>query len=104
MRPAGNAGDLAEPVVAGPADMPTTPQPSLVMSPSSLTRRTFLKTSAGLAAGGTLTARSWGQVVGANSDVRVGTVGLRGRGGGFLNDFREAQGVRFVAICDVDSA
>ena len=38
-------------------------------------RRTFLKASALTATGIAVSARSWGQVVGANSDIRVAVVG-----------------------------
>jgi predicted dehydrogenase len=68
------------------------------------TRRSFLKTSALAAAGVVLSARSWGQVTGANSDIRVAVVGLNGRGKNHLTSLSEIKGVRVVALCDVDSA
>ncbi|MDB6115301.1 MAG: oxidoreductase domain protein [Lacunisphaera sp.] len=68
------------------------------------TRRNFLKTSALAAAGVALSARSWAQVVGANSDVRVAVVGLNGRGKNHLTSLSKIPGVRVVAICDVDTA
>jgi predicted dehydrogenase len=71
-----------------------------------LTRRTFLKTSAIATAGVAFSARSWGQVTGANSDIRVAVVGVNdkgGRGGAHLNSLAKIPGVRIVAICDVDS-
>jgi predicted dehydrogenase len=68
----------------------------------SLTRRTFLKTSAlGLAATA-FPARSWAQVASANSDIRVAVIGLNGRGKNHLTSLRAIPGVRIVAICDVD--
>ncbi len=67
-----------------------------------MNRRSFLKTSAlGLAATA-LSARSWAQVAGANSDVRVAVVGLNGRGKNHLGSLAKIPGVRVVAICDVD--
>ncbi len=67
-----------------------------------MNRRTFLKTSGlGLAATA-FTARSWGQVAGANTDVRVAVVGLNGRGKNHLTSLAKIPGVRLVAICDVD--
>src|SRR5258705_395253 len=69
-----------------------------------LTRRAFLKTSAIATAGIVLSARSWGQVAGANSDVRVAVVGLNGRGKNHLASLRKVPGVRIAAICDVDTA
>ena len=71
---------------------------------NNITRRNFLKTSALAAAGVALSARSWAQVVGANSDVRVAVVGLNGRGKSHLKSLSEIKGVRVVAICDVDTA
>ncbi len=67
------------------------------------TRRSFLKTSA-LAAGAALSARSWGQVSGANGDIRVAVVGLNSRGQNHLTSLQAIPGVRVVALCDVDSA
>src|SRR5580765_5006121 len=52
----------------------------------------------------TLTARSWSQVVGSNSDVRVATVGFNGRGKEQISSFRKIKGVRLAALCDADSA
>lgn len=67
-----------------------------------LSRRTFLKTSAlGLAAGA-LSARSWAQVAGANSHIRVAVIGLNGRGKNHLTSLGKLPGVRVVAICDPD--
>src|SRR5258708_10478644 len=72
------------------------------MSPFS--RRTFLKTSGVAAAGRALPARAWGQVLGANSDLRVAVIGLNGRGKNHLASLAKIPGVRVVALCDVDSA
>jgi predicted dehydrogenase len=71
---------------------------------SRLSRRTFLKTSALAAAGAALPARSWGQVLGANGDVRVAVIGLNGRGRNHLSSLAAIAGVRVVALCDADSA
>src|SRR3954453_12680804 len=70
----------------------------------SLSRRTFLKTTAIAAAGATLPVRSWGQVLGANDDIRVAVIGLNGRGRDHLRSLAKVAGVRVVALCDVDSA
>jgi predicted dehydrogenase len=72
------------------------------MSP--LSRRTFIKTSALAAAGATLPARAWGQILGSNSDIRVAVIGLNGRGKNHLSSLAKIAGVRVVAICDVDTA
>ena len=57
-----------------------------------LSRRQFLKTSA--LAAGTLafSARSWAQVAGANSDVRVAVLGLNGRGKNHVASLSAIQG------------
>jgi predicted dehydrogenase len=43
------------------------------------------------------------KVRGANDDLRVGVAGIRGRGNGLANEFNDLDGVRIVALCDVDS-
>ena len=71
---------------------------------TSPTRRTFLKTAALAPAVGSLAARSWAQVSGANGDIRVAVIGLNGRGQNHLGSLRALSGVRIAAICDVDTA
>ncbi|MBM3851736.1 MAG: Gfo/Idh/MocA family oxidoreductase, partial [Verrucomicrobia bacterium] len=68
-----------------------------------LNRRSFLKATSLAAAGTALSARSWAQVVGANSDIRVAVVGLNGRGRNHIQSLQRIKGVRLVALCDVDS-
>lgn len=74
--------------------------PSVI--PGATSRRAFLKTSASLAAGAALSARSWAQVTGANDAIRVGVVGINGRGGAHIAEFGKIPGVRVAALCDVD--
>ncbi len=69
-----------------------------------LSRRAFLKKSALLTATAAFSARSWSQVGGANSDIRIAIAGLNGRGKELARDFRTIKGVRVVALCDVDTA
>jgi predicted dehydrogenase len=69
-----------------------------------LSRRNFLRNTALVTAATALSARSWAQVGGANSDVRVAVVGLNGRGRNHLSSLAKIAGVRVVAICDVDIA
>ncbi len=71
------------------------------MKTRSLTRRRFLKSTA-LAGAVSWTARSWSQVPGANSDIRIAVVGFGGRGGSHIGAFSGMQGVRLVGLCDVD--
>ena len=72
------------------------------MSP--ISRRTFIKSTAVVAAGATLPARSWGQLLGSNDDLRVAVIGLNGRGRNHLTSLAKITGVRVVALCDVDRA
>jgi predicted dehydrogenase len=39
---------------------------------------------------------------GANDDIRVGVAGIKGRGGGLVQEFHSISGVRVAALCDVD--
>ena len=71
---------------------------------NALTRRTFLKSSALFTATAAFSARSWSQVAGANSDIRVAVIGLNGRGKSHLASLAKVSGVRLVALCDVDTA
>ena len=66
-------------------------------------RRQFLKTTALAAGSFAWTARSWAQVAGANSDVRVAVMGLNGRGKSHVASLAAIKGVRIVALCDPDS-
>lgn len=70
--------------------------------PGATPRRAFLKTSFLVAAGSALSPRSWSQVAGANDAIRVGVVGINGRGGAHISEFGKLAGVRVAALCDVD--
>ncbi|MDX2149212.1 MAG: Gfo/Idh/MocA family oxidoreductase [Bryobacteraceae bacterium] len=63
---------------------------------SDLSRRDLVRASA-LA----LTARSYGQVLGANDKVRLGLIGAGGRGRGVMGTFIKTQQVNVTAVCDV---
>ncbi len=65
-----------------------------------LTRRDFVRSS--VAAGAAAAALPFSKVRGANTDIRVAAVGVRGRGGGLAREFHDLDGVRVVALCDVD--
>lgn len=64
-----------------------------------MTRRDFLKSA--VAAG--LATAVPSRALGANDEIGVAVVGLNGRGGSHMRDFRGMQGVRIVALCDVDA-
>jgi predicted dehydrogenase len=70
-----------------------------------ISRRAFLKTASVAAAGAALRPRSWAQVAGANSDVRLGIVGFNNRGKDIITkELVKVAGARITALCDVDSA
>ena len=66
-----------------------------------ITRRQFVKGS--VAAGlGMAYGRPVSRVLGANDEIRVAVVGINGRGGSHISAFEDMEGVRVVALCDVD--
>ncbi|MGA2231229.1 MAG: Gfo/Idh/MocA family oxidoreductase [Tepidisphaeraceae bacterium] len=72
-----------------------------------VSRRSFLKGTAmtAVALGLTRTsARSYGQIIGANEDIRLATIGCNDCGRAHINQFIPLKGVRMVGLCDVDSA
>src|SRR5215212_4779820 len=69
-----------------------------------VTRRSFLTKAALATATMSWTARSWSQVSGANSDIRVATVGFNSRGESHMSELSKTAGVRYTALCDVDEA
>ncbi|MBL9152994.1 MAG: Gfo/Idh/MocA family oxidoreductase [Verrucomicrobiales bacterium] len=75
-------------------DTPMTPP-----TQSTNSRRQVLKYGAGF---GIALAWPGSRVLGANEDVRVGVVGINGRGGSHIDAFSKMKGVRLAALCDVD--
>ena len=69
-----------------------------------ISRRRFLAqtVATGMAASGALARPASAAPLGANDAIRVGVVGVRGKGGHHLEMLREIAGVRVVALCDVD--
>ena len=70
---------------------------------STIPRRQFLAASAaalGLAPLALLRAQQGA----ANDEIAVGLVGCGGQGSGVMNNFLNIQGVRVVAVCDVDAS
>lgn len=70
------------------------------MNAPTTSRRRFLATSLA----GAVSLPAWAAPLGANGDVRVATIGFRGRGGGHINELLKIPGVRLVALCDADQA
>src|SRR6266511_6332648 len=69
-----------------------------------LNRRSFLKSTALTTAAVSFSARSWSQIQGSNSDVRVAVVGFHGRGGDHINGYSKLEGVRITSLCDADQS
>ena len=70
------------------------------MKTSTLTRRSFLKSTAAAT-----TVLAFPAVVRSqtpSSDIRVGIVGFGGRGESHISDLLKQNGVKIVALCDVD--
>ena len=66
-----------------------------------MTRRDFIRSTA--AAGVALTLASpYSRVRGANDAIRVAVMGINGRGESHIGTFHKMDGVRVVALCDVD--
>lgn len=69
--------------------------------PSTIDRRQALKYGAGFGL-----ALAWpnSKVLGANEDIRVGVIGVNGRGKSHISAFSGMKGVRVSALCDCDPA
>jgi predicted dehydrogenase len=67
-----------------------------------LNRREFLTTSAAVGAAALVGLQPKPAGAGANEVIRVGVVGLRGRGAAHIKGFHNLPGVEVVALCDVD--
>lgn len=63
-----------------------------------INRRAFLQTTAAAATALGMTAKSYARVIGANNQLRLGVMGLNGRGKDHLAALRD----RVVALCDCD--
>lgn len=70
------------------------------MSNAALSRRNFMKTAGAI--GLSLTASSWSRVYGANDRLRVGAVGVGGRGWADLSGVAASPHVAVTALCDID--
>lgn len=69
-----------------------------------LSRREFLRHGTTVAAGAAAASFLAGsdRVLGANDELVIAVIGLRGRGHGLLSDFAGVKGVRVAALCDCD--
>ena len=66
---------------------------------TSTSRRKVIKYGAGFGL-----ALAWpnSKVIGANGDIRVGVIGVNGRGKSHISAFSKMNGVRVSALCDID--
>ena len=67
-----------------------------------LNRRAFLATSAAAGAATLAALQAKPVIAGANDVIRMGVVGMRGRGVSHIQGFQKLAGVEVVALCDVD--
>ena len=67
-----------------------------------VTRRSFLQSAFTTAAACSISPRSWSQVLSANDTVRMAVVGVHDRGKSHIDEYSKMEGVRVVALCDVD--
>ena len=72
--------------------------------PASPSRRQFLKHSLALSAGVALSAASHRRVLGANSRLRVASIGTGGKGWSDLTATAASNRVQVVALCDIDES
>jgi len=69
-----------------------------------LTRRSFVRTTLATAATVTVAGtKSSGQVIGANSTIRVAVAGLKGRGGEHVKQYLGMEGVQIAYLVDPDT-
>ncbi|MHC4546172.1 MAG: twin-arginine translocation signal domain-containing protein [Planctomycetota bacterium] len=61
-----------------------------------ITRRNFMKRTVAVGAG--LTIAPFARVRGANDDIRVAVVGIKGRGGSHIGNFDDMDGVRVAGL------
>src|SRR6266540_963290 len=79
--------------------------PMSEISVNDISRRRFLKESSVTAAAVGLGFLGRGALqggIGPNDTVRVGVIGIGGRGGSHIQGFNELPGVEVAALCDVD--
>ena len=71
-----------------------------------VSRREFMVKSVagGVTALGALAAPAWARPIGANDDIRVAVIGVRGQGNYHIRLYGKVPGVRLVALCDIDQA
>ncbi|MBI5819115.1 MAG: Gfo/Idh/MocA family oxidoreductase [Verrucomicrobia bacterium] len=67
-----------------------------------ITRGSFMKQSL-IATAGVSLPWTWARAAGANDTIRVGIIGFGGRGREHISALRKVEGVKIVALCDVDA-
>lgn len=79
--------------------MKKSPERNPSSTPAVSSRRSVLKYGAGF---GLALALPNSRAIGANEDIRVGVIGVNGRGKSHMDAYAKMDGVRVAAICDVD--
>lgn len=74
---------------------------------SKQSRRKFIRNSLAGGAGAFIGSRilinsAYGHIMGSNDEIGVAVVGVRGHGRSHINNYKKMNGVRIVALCDVD--
>ncbi|MHC4997371.1 MAG: Gfo/Idh/MocA family protein [Planctomycetota bacterium] len=69
-----------------------------------MNRRRFVKGTVVAAGAASLPLGMGSRVLGANDEIRVAVIGLRGKGKSHIAGIQSAKGARVVALCDVDPA
>ena len=71
-------------------------------------RRQFIKTAAGAGAGVSLFqisgTKASGRIIGANERIRIGVVGIKGRGSGHVSNYVGMKNVEVSHLIDIDSS
>ncbi len=73
------------------------------MKSAIFTRRQFIASTTLAGAACALSPRVYAQSSGANEAIRVAVIGINGRGGSHISEFKKLPGVRLAALCDVDA-
>jgi predicted dehydrogenase len=76
----------------------------MIAMPRRTTRRRFVQTLAAASAAVPLSASGWLRAAGANSRLRVASIGPGGKGWGDVTNVAKSPQVEIVALCDVDDS
>ena len=66
-------------------------------------KKTGLATTGMIAGIDSISAKSYGRIIGANDTINIAVTGLNSRGNGLLNSILKLDKINTIALCDVDS-